>query len=135
MDDAKKIIIFGIGKRGKEAFDIIRQTVDIEIIGFIDNAPNITEIGGISVFKANDFLLCAKKFEFSYIISGKYALEMYWQLIEAGIDENDIYTMESYLVHHLQTNDAYSFAILTASLTPPAAPMWLSFNKIPSLRL
>ena len=33
------------------------------------------------------------------------------------------------------TNGAYSLAIVTASLTPPAAPIWLSLSNIPSERL
>lgn len=102
--EVKKIVVFGTGKRGKEAFEIIRRFFGNEIEGFIDNNQSINELDGRKVFRADKFLALKEKNDYSYIIGGKYTEEMYLQLKEAGVDESNIYTVESFLIKYLHVN-------------------------------
>lgn len=100
----KKVVIFGVGYFGKRAIEIIEKNFSQNKITIIDNFNYGYTFLGHYVESAEKFLCEVYLREYDYVISGKYSYEMYMQLVAAGVKEEEIFSLESYVVKHFELN-------------------------------
>lgn len=97
----KYYIIFGTGKGGKRAIEMLNQFQDTSIVCCIDNFPKDCLFEGYKVFQAKDYLFEKYSEEHYVLIASVYRDEIYEQLIESKIDEEKIVSMLDVALEHI----------------------------------
>lgn len=95
-----KIVIFGVGKKGRETSIVLQKLFsNLEVI-FIDNNSKENLIDGKKVYSACDFLKKPSSKKYIYIVRGIYSEEMKAQVLDAGVSYKKIYSLERYIAQY-----------------------------------
>lgn len=94
IPNTKRVIVFGYSNIGKRVLENLLKEGRFEIVGFCDNSPEKKgkRYGGFSVWELNELLQQFEKQTLCFIIASQmFAEKIKEQLLEAGIQENNIY--------------------------------------------
>lgn len=97
----EKVIIFGAGQKGRYALNTILSNCGDIVEAVIDNHNNGFSLKEVPVLYAVEFLQNSNINEYAYIVCGKFCNMMYKQLVDAGILQENIYSLEKYIVEHI----------------------------------
>lgn len=87
--DAKQIIIYGGGKVGRHALEVLcERGVRDRVVCFCDNNPNLLgkEVEGIPVFSVSD-VCCSKYPQGTYLVASMCVRQMVESLMQYGIED------------------------------------------------